>query len=210
MDVFYGLINLLMIMTGGYGMFFIAGGLICGIIAAIIASHKGRSAFGWFLLGCFLNVIGILFIGFMPAITQQDRQQAQQPVSPTITTTPLPQKTASEKIGEFQQSVPAEFRNYVYYYAGSGVAFDVQGGRLFLRQGDTAKLYPKSAIREFQSKTECADGTSSGPGIMVRVADLDHPLWQLRFPNENEQAKYLEIFWEFQEGNLRPQYNTQA
>lgn len=35
---------------GGRAMFFIAGGLICGIIAAIIASSKERSAFGWFRL----------------------------------------------------------------------------------------------------------------------------------------------------------------
>lgn len=35
---------------GGRAMFFIAGGLICGIIAAIIASSKERSAFCWFRL----------------------------------------------------------------------------------------------------------------------------------------------------------------
>jgi hypothetical protein len=35
--------------------------LLCGIAAAIIASNRGRSGFGWFLLGMLLGPFGILF-----------------------------------------------------------------------------------------------------------------------------------------------------
>lgn len=34
--------------------------LICAVIAAAIASSKGRSGFGWFLLGCLFSVVAVL------------------------------------------------------------------------------------------------------------------------------------------------------
>lgn len=34
--------------------------LVTGIAAAVIGSSKGRSWFGWFLIGFFFNVIGVL------------------------------------------------------------------------------------------------------------------------------------------------------
>lgn len=49
-------------------MFFIL--LICGIIAAMIASFKGRNTAGWFLAGLFLGVIGVLLVGLLPKLKQ--------------------------------------------------------------------------------------------------------------------------------------------
>lgn len=161
------LINLgyMLFFMGGRTMFFIAGGLLCGIIAAIIASSKNRSAFGWFILGCVFNIIAILFVGFMPALSASPR-----PVTATASTIPLAQETSSENITEFKNSLPEEFQNYVYIFKGTGVAFDLQNSRVYLKQDGTSRVYQKSAIREIQSKLELPIS------IMVRVADLDHPL----------------------------------
>ncbi|MFO7821134.1 MAG: DUF4339 domain-containing protein [Lentisphaeria bacterium] len=37
-------------------------GIICGIISAIVANSKGRSAVGWFFLGFFFGFIGLIII----------------------------------------------------------------------------------------------------------------------------------------------------
>lgn len=34
--------------------------ILCGVICAVIASNKGRSGGGWFLLGCLLGPLGIV------------------------------------------------------------------------------------------------------------------------------------------------------
>lgn len=39
--------------------------VVCGIGAAVIASSKGRNAFGWFIGGLLLGPIGLLIVGFM-------------------------------------------------------------------------------------------------------------------------------------------------
>lgn len=40
-------------------------GVICGIIASLIASHKGRSVVGWFFAGFFIGLIGIIIVACM-------------------------------------------------------------------------------------------------------------------------------------------------
>jgi len=40
--------------------------LICGFICATIAGSKGRSGFGWFILGALFGPLGILMVAFMP------------------------------------------------------------------------------------------------------------------------------------------------
>lgn len=34
--------------------------LLCGIISAVVASNKGRSGFGWFILGFLLGPLGLI------------------------------------------------------------------------------------------------------------------------------------------------------
>ena len=36
--------------------------LLFGIICAVVASRKGRSGFGWFLLGCVLGIFGLIWV----------------------------------------------------------------------------------------------------------------------------------------------------
>ena len=45
-------------LIGLYGAL-IALGLLIAIITAIVASRKGRNGFGWFLMGLFLNLLGL-------------------------------------------------------------------------------------------------------------------------------------------------------
>lgn len=49
-------------------MFLLAGSLVCGIFAAIIASNKGRSAVGCFFLGLIFNLIAVLAVGFLSRV----------------------------------------------------------------------------------------------------------------------------------------------
>lgn len=40
--------------------------VLCGIASAVIANAKNRSAFGWFILGLLLGVLGLLIIAVLP------------------------------------------------------------------------------------------------------------------------------------------------
>ena len=51
--------------------------VICGVIGAMIASHKGRSAFGWFFGGFFLGIIGVIIVAVLPNLKQQRESQAR-------------------------------------------------------------------------------------------------------------------------------------
>lgn len=43
--------------------------LVCALAAGIVASSKGRSGFGWFLLSLLLfGILGLLIVGFMPSL----------------------------------------------------------------------------------------------------------------------------------------------
>ena len=42
--------------------------LILGFASAIVASSKGRSAFGWMIAGFFFGPIALFMVGVMPAL----------------------------------------------------------------------------------------------------------------------------------------------
>jgi Na+/melibiose symporter-like transporter len=44
--------------------------LVCAVITAVIASAKGRSGFGWFLLGAILGIFGVILIACMPSLNR--------------------------------------------------------------------------------------------------------------------------------------------
>jgi len=54
--------------------------VICGAIAAAIASHKGRSAVGWFFAGFFIVLLGIIIVACLSNLTVERRrdQYSQQ------------------------------------------------------------------------------------------------------------------------------------
>lgn len=49
--------------------------LICAGVTAAIASSKGRSGIGWFLIGAVLGIFGIILVACLPslAVLPQDR-----------------------------------------------------------------------------------------------------------------------------------------
>lgn len=53
-------------------VFFIFVWLTVAGFTAMIASSKGRSGFGWFVLGALFGILALLAVGFMPPI--KDRQ----------------------------------------------------------------------------------------------------------------------------------------
>jgi hypothetical protein len=50
--------------------------LICGAIAAVVASGKGRSPIGWFFLGFLLGLIGIVIVAVLPNLKEEERRRA--------------------------------------------------------------------------------------------------------------------------------------
>jgi Na+/melibiose symporter-like transporter len=41
--------------------------LVCAIVTGIIASSKGRTGFGWFLIGCIIGIFGVILIACLPS-----------------------------------------------------------------------------------------------------------------------------------------------
>jgi hypothetical protein len=52
----------------GVVMEFVFFWIICAVLCAIIASSKGRSGFGWFVLGGLFSVIALLLVIVLPSI----------------------------------------------------------------------------------------------------------------------------------------------
>ena len=48
--------------------------LVFGIIAAVMADHRGRSMIGWGLCGAFFGILGIIAIA-IPGITDGERER---------------------------------------------------------------------------------------------------------------------------------------
>lgn len=44
--------------------------IVCAITAAVIAVGKGRSGFGWFIMGLLFSIFGIIMIACLPAKNQ--------------------------------------------------------------------------------------------------------------------------------------------
>jgi uncharacterized membrane protein YeaQ/YmgE (transglycosylase-associated protein family) len=50
-------------------------GLVCGLIAALIANSKGRNVVGWFFGGFFLGLIGIIIVAVLSNLKAEKAQQ---------------------------------------------------------------------------------------------------------------------------------------
>jgi hypothetical protein len=58
-------------------MFWI-GALICGLITSWIANSKGRTAIGWFFIGFFFGLIGLIICLCMSNLNEEQKYRAQQ------------------------------------------------------------------------------------------------------------------------------------
>jgi uncharacterized membrane protein YeaQ/YmgE (transglycosylase-associated protein family) len=45
--------------------------IIFGVVTGVIAASKGRSGFGWFLIGCVLGIFGLILVAVMPSLKPQ-------------------------------------------------------------------------------------------------------------------------------------------
>lgn len=48
--------------------------LIFGVVCALIASSKGRSAFGWLILGTLFSLIALIVLALLPSLKISDHQ----------------------------------------------------------------------------------------------------------------------------------------
>jgi hypothetical protein len=69
--------------------------LLFGVASAIVASNKGRSGFGWFLLGILLGPFGLIFALIVSKI--------ERPADPYI---PLPALTADQFLDQETKKCP--------------------------------------------------------------------------------------------------------
>lgn len=51
---------------------------IFGIICAIIAANRGRSAVGWFFIGVFLSCIGLILVLALPDLKKEEERERRQ------------------------------------------------------------------------------------------------------------------------------------
>jgi len=54
--------------------------ILCGVVTGVIAANKGRSGFGWFLIGAILGIFGIILIACLPSLHPQTVQLASNPI----------------------------------------------------------------------------------------------------------------------------------
>ena len=47
------------------------GGVVFGVISAVVASSKGRNAVGWFFCGFFIGLIGLIIIACLPNLNEE-------------------------------------------------------------------------------------------------------------------------------------------
>ncbi len=52
--------------------------VILGVLAAVIASNKGRTPIGWFFGGFFLGIIGVVIVAVLPNLKEQRERQRRQ------------------------------------------------------------------------------------------------------------------------------------
>lgn len=45
---------------------------LCAIVSAVVASSKGRAAFGWFVLGCLISFFAIFLVAVLPTVKARD------------------------------------------------------------------------------------------------------------------------------------------
>lgn len=147
-------------------------------------------------------------------------------------------RTSETQINKFKDDIPKEFKDYVYYLDCSGVAFDLENDRVLLMENNRRNIYSREEIRGAETSIAGArEWYFSGgsllnhavgkfntaldnrierrkaydeSGLFVQVADIDHPVWQIRFSDERRLQKYAEIFRQFFEGTLKPYAERKA
>lgn len=134
--------------------------------------------------------------------------------------TSIPKSSVSDK-SDFASSLPDGF-GYPYYLDGSGYGISVPEGKIFIQSNGKTKIYDHSKIREIEWKIEGANKTTlhgtvsiaqrantalqnrkfkkqayEASGIFISTADIENPVWQIKYSNESELRRSAEILQQF-------------
>ena len=198
-----------------FGNFFVIGGLAAIGLSLLVyfrATSTGRNGWKWvaiflgtvfilsfaigalgYLLG--LGVLGYLFIAAAP----ENRQK------PT-------------KLGWADKFPQAKYK---FYNEGYGIAVDVEGATLHLKELAREMSYPFSSVRDWTTNIATGGRLAAGgnlsmvaaaiehnirqekenkrnTGLIITVKDIENPRWKIQFPGsesaiENELARWMEI-----------------
>lgn len=138
---------------------------------------------------------------------------------------------------KFSKTLPPDFV-YAYYLDGTGYAINVEAGKIYLHDTNTtsssnySKIYERSQIREISwridgweymhdyrplaaldnvvNKREARKQAYKDSGIFIKVVDIDHPTWQIRFSSKPLLERNYEILHQFMDGDLQPPQSEPA
>ena len=137
-------------------------------------------------------------------------------------------KTSTGEIDRYKGTLPEGF-GYPYFLDGTGHAVNVRDKKLLVTSGGRQHIYGLNEVRGFKYGMNGADqiyltgkhGVSShvnaglknralkkdaykSSGIFVEVADIDTPVLQIRYSNEADMRRSVEILQQFLDGTLMP------
>lgn len=142
----------------------------------------------------------------------------------------------ADEINGFKKTLPHGFA-YAYYLDNTGYAVNVEEGTIYLLDANhysgksSSKIYNRSQIREISwqidgweyvhdyrplavldnavNKREAKHQAYKDSGIFIKMADIDHPTWQIRFSSKPLLERNYEIIHQFMDGILpAPQEQT--
>lgn len=145
-------------------------------------------------------------------------------------------KAREDELKRFKAALPPGFA-YAYYLDNTGYAVNVEEGTIYLLDANnysgksSSKIYHRSQAREISwqidgweymhdyrplkvldnavNKREAKKRAYKDGGIFIKMADIDHPKWQIRFSSEPLLERNYEIIHQFMEGILpAPQTET--
>lgn len=124
----------------------------------------------------------------------------------------------SKDAGKFDPksyAFPAGFTpTYSHFFGDSAIAVDCVSDQIHLARGATARTYPFSKVRTWESVLNeggqvvgqglavvahnlgAANRNARSSGLFVTVKDVDYPRWQVMFPHnqiEHQLARWAEI-----------------
>ena len=147
--------------------------------------------------------------------------------------------TTDQSVVDYFKSRTRDDYYYHYYLDGTGYALSVERVKICLVNGNlhnesNYKIYDRSQIRNISwtiegyeymhehsihptammnnsiRKRDAKFDAYKDSGIFIKVADIDHPTWQIRFSDKRELEKNFEILQQFMEGVLPIPANAKA
>jgi hypothetical protein len=53
--------------------------VLCGVLSAVIAGHKGRSPVAWLVIGCLIGVLGPIVVALLPRVEDEGPRPTARP-----------------------------------------------------------------------------------------------------------------------------------